>query len=77
MTKFCTYDEFKEGVTTLKEFCLLRAQSISAQLDGTIPSTSEGQTQDTFSLVDGSNITVSAMGSMGDMRGGHRAYERD
>lgn len=77
VTKFCTYDEFKEGVTTLKEFCLLRAQSIGAQLDGTIPSTSEGQTQDTFSLVDGSNITVSAMGSMGDMRGGHRAYERD
>ena len=72
VTKFCTYDEFKEGVTTLKEFCLLRAQSISAQLDGTIPSTSEGQTQDTFSLVDGSNIAVSAMGSMGDMGRGHR-----
>lgn len=77
VTKFCTYDEFKEGVTTLKEFCLLRAQSISAQLDGTIPSTSEGQTQDTFSLVDGSNIAVSAMGSMGDIGWGHRAYERD
>ena len=24
-TKFCTYEEFEEGVSTLKEFCLLRA----------------------------------------------------
>lgn len=77
VTKFCTYDEFKEGVTTLKEFCLLRAQSINAQLDGITPSTSEGQLQNTSSLVDGSDIVVSAMGSMGDMRGGHRAYERN
>lgn len=77
VTKFCTYDEFKEGVSTLKEFCLLRARSINAQLGGTIPSTSEGQMQDTSSLVDGSNITVSAMGSMGDIGRGHRAYERD
>lgn len=74
VTKFCTYEEFEEGVSTLKEFCLLRAQSINAQLDGTIPSILEKQIQDDSSFVDGSAITISAMGSMGaigDMPGGH------
>ena len=33
-TKFCTYDEFKTGVDRLKSFCLLRAESISGQLNG-------------------------------------------
>lgn len=42
-TKFCTYDEFLTGIDTLKEFCLLRAESISGQLDGTIGFTSEEQ----------------------------------
>ena len=69
-TKFCTYEEFKNGVSTLKEFCLLRAESVSNQLDGTIPSTSEGQTQDSSALVDASELSVSDMGSMGNMRGG-------
>ena len=38
-TKFCTYDEFETGVQTLKNFCYLRAQSVTGQLDGSIPST--------------------------------------
>ncbi|MCR5374281.1 MAG: CotH kinase family protein [Lachnospiraceae bacterium] len=65
-TKFCTYEEFEEGVATLKEFCELRAQSVRGQLDGTIPSTSEGQSEDNSAFIDASNITVSAMGSMGN-----------
>lgn len=69
-TKFCTYEEFKKGVSVLKEFCLLRAESVSGQLSGTIPSTSEGQAQDSSALVDASGLTVSDMGSMGKMRGG-------
>lgn len=68
-TKFCTYDEFTAGVSTLKEFCLLRAQSISGQLDGSIPATSDGQKQDNSALIDASGITVSEMGSMGNMSG--------
>ncbi|MDE6386195.1 MAG: CotH kinase family protein [Lachnospiraceae bacterium] len=66
-TKFCTYEEFETGVSTLKNFCLLRAQSISGQLDGTIPSTSEGQAQDSSSLIDAGGIEISDMGDMGDM----------
>lgn len=69
-TKFCKYEEFEKGVSTLKEFCLLRAESVNGQLDGTIPSTSEEQTQDSSTLVDASALSVSDMGSMGNMRGG-------
>lgn len=68
-TKFCTYDEFKEGVSTLKDFCLLRAESVSGQLNGVIPSTADGQEQDSSTFIDGGSLTVSAMGSMGDMMG--------
>lgn len=67
-TKFCTYEEFEAGTTTLKEFCLLRAKSISGQLDGTIGSTTETQKSDT--LIDAGNIQISAMGSMRNSMGG-------
>ena len=63
--KFCTYDEFETGVDTLKSFCLLRAESIRGQLDGTIPSTSDGQQEDDAALVDASSISLTDMGSMG------------
>ena len=69
-TKFCTYEEFKNGVSALREFCLLRAKSVSGQLDGTIPSTSAGQAQDTSALIDASGLTISDMGSMGNVMGG-------
>lgn len=66
-TKFCTYEEFTAGIDTLKEFCLLRAQSIQGQLDGAIGATSETQSQDT--LVDAGDIVISDMGSMGNRMG--------
>lgn len=69
-TKFCTYEEFETGIATLKTFCLLRAESINGQLDGTIPSTSDGQAQDESALVDASNIQISDMGSMNNSMGG-------
>lgn len=74
-TKFCTYEEFKDGVSTLKEFCLMRAESVSGQLAETIPSTSEGQAQNSTLLVDASELTVSDMGSMGNMMGGGKFPE--
>lgn len=64
-SKFCTYEEFEAGIVTLKEFCMLRAESIRGQLDGLIPSTSDGQTADGASLVDAGDMEISAMGSMG------------
>lgn len=67
-TKFCTYEEFEKGIDTLKAFCLLRAESINAQLDGTIASTSEEQDKET--LIDASALVISDMGSMNGGKGG-------
>ncbi len=71
-TAFCSYNEFEEGVSTLRQFCLLRAQSVSGQLDGTIPSTQDGQNADSSMLIDASSLDAEAMGgqSMGGMPGG-------
>lgn len=67
-TKFCTYEEFETGIDTLKEFCLLRAESVSGQLDGTIAATSEEQTSET--LISATHISISDMGSMSNSMGG-------
>ena len=67
-TKFCTYEEFEKGVATLKEFCLLRAESVKGQLGGTIGTTSA--TQKNEALIDASHINTSDMGSMGGGKGG-------
>lgn len=69
-TGFYTYEEFETGVKTLRNFCRLRAESASGQLDGTIPSTAEGQAEDSSRLIDASSITLSDMGTMGH-GGGH------
>lgn len=67
-TAFYTYDQYQAGVKTLKEFGKLRAESIQGQLDGTVASTHDTQKEDSKSLIDGSGITISDMGSQG--RGG-------
>ncbi|MGN1399762.1 MAG: CotH kinase family protein [Erysipelotrichaceae bacterium] len=67
-TKFCTYEEFEKGINTLKEFCLLRAESVNAQLNGTIASTSDQQDNET--LIDASALSISDMGSMDGGQGG-------
>lgn len=69
-TKFCTYEEFETGIETLEQFCLLRAESIQGQLDGTIPSTSDGQAEDSSALVDASELSISDMGTMNNSMGG-------
>ena len=72
-TKFCTFEEFTKGVEALKEFVSLRAESVQGQLDGSIPSTMAEQNAGA-ALIDASHISISDMGSMGDM-GGHGAPE--
>ena len=63
-TKFCTYEEFEAGAETLKKFCLLRAESITGQLNGTIPSTSEEQKSNSSALIDADGLNITDMGSM-------------
>lgn len=71
-TKFCTYEEFETGVSTLRGFCLLRAESISGQLDGSIGSASDSQESDT--LIDAGNLQISDMGSMDNSMGKGNAF---
>lgn len=69
ITKFCTYEEFKTGADTLKAFCLLRAESVKGQLDGTIAATFDGQNEDSTSLVEASHISIYDMGAMESGKG--------
>ena len=66
---FFSYDEFRTAIEQLSEFCELRLESISGQLDGSIPSTTAAQRSNSAALIDGSQIDLSAMGEFG-MGGG-------
>lgn len=65
-TKFCTYEDFEKGAEALKEFCVLRAESVNGQLGGSIPSTSDGQSADSSNLVSADGLELSATGNMGN-----------
>ena len=54
---FCTPSQFQSALDELKLFCSLRGQSIRGQLDGTIPSTTEGQKADSSALIDTSGLS--------------------
>ena len=69
-SKFCTHEQFLTGAETIKSYCLLRAESVRGQLDGTIPSTSSGQSADSSALIDTGSLNISSMGTMGGSRGG-------
>lgn len=62
-TAFYTYEEFTLGVETLRQFCSLRNESISMQLEN-------GETTENMGYADASSITLSDMGSMNGSRGG-------
>ncbi|PYG89550.1 CotH protein [Ruminiclostridium sufflavum DSM 19573] len=64
-TAFYSYDKYTAAVEVIKEFGKLRAQSIQGQLDGTIPSTTDGQASESGKLIDAAAINLSTMGSQG------------
>lgn len=63
-TAFYTPEEYEAAVEALGEAVTLRGESILGQLEGSIPSTDEGQQEDPASLVDASSLVLSAMGTM-------------
>ena len=69
-TAFYTYDEFETGVDTLVKFISARVESIKKQLSGEIPATAADRNGDGYTLVDGSDITVSDMGTFMGGKGG-------
>lgn len=68
---FYTYEEYSAAAEMLVQVVTLRAESVSGQLDGTIPSTDDGQTS-SDALIDTSGIDISIMGGMGGGNGGQR-----
>ena len=55
---FCDGTDFEASAKALHDFCSLRARSVRYQLNGTIPSTVEGQKNDPSKLVDGSKVSL-------------------
>ena len=64
-----TYEEYIKGSETLYNLVMLRAESLRSQLDGAIPSTSEGQKTDLSTIVDASSINISDLGTFMGGRG--------
>ena len=69
-TAFYSVEEFDQGVQTLKQFCLLRAQSIRKQLDGDLATQTDQQ--DSAAKVDASGLQLSTRGGMGGGNDRHR-----
>lgn len=69
-TKFCTYEEYQTGLAAIAKFCELRSESVTGQLSGTIPSTTDGQKADSSALIDSSSLDISDMGTMNMGMGG-------
>ena len=61
---YFTYEQYESVLPVFIELCMLRAESIAGQLDGTVPSTTTGQAQNSSALINASHLNMSALGSM-------------
>ncbi len=68
-TKECTYEDYLTAIKTLRAFCQARGESILGQLDGSIPSTTAGQSEDSSALIQ-VDFALSDMGAQGGGKGG-------
>lgn len=71
-----SYEEYEAAAQMLYDTVMLRAESVQGQLDGSIPSTTEGQRADSGALIDASAIDIETMGvfSMGGFGGETGAF---
>ncbi len=69
-TAFCSYEDHLTGVETIVNFCLLRAQSVRGQLEGTIPATIKAQAENPDARIDGSTVWLPDLGEVEDLRNG-------
>ena len=67
-TRFVSYDKYQTAVRTFQDFGIARSQSIRAQLEGRLPATIRGQSEDKSQFIDASHISIPAIGNMRDMR---------
>ena len=64
-TAFYTYEQYQKSLPALKKFAALRAKSILGQIDGSIPSTWEGQKAAGAELIPTDDLDLSLLGGMG------------
>lgn len=76
-TAFYDYEAYEAGAEMLLDTIRLRAESVRGQLDGSIPSTDEGQRADDTALIDASFIDLSVMGTFMGGGGGGMGPGRD
>lgn len=62
-TAFCSYEEYREAVSAFAALGDLRSQSVQGQLDGSVPSTTSGQSADPEKLISADGLDLSALGS--------------
>ena len=62
-TAFYSYDEYKDGLSAIKTYGELRAESITGQLKGVIPSTYEEQ-KNSKTLVNADALDIQSLGTM-------------
>lgn len=63
-TAFYSYEQYRTATENLKKFVLLRAESVEAQLKGTIPA-SDSERDNTTDYIDASTVDLKAMGIQG------------
>lgn len=67
-TAFCSYEDHLLAADVLEEVCLLRAESIRAQLNGQIPITLRGQNKYPKKKLDTSHIHLEDLGDFEDLK---------
>lgn len=67
-TAFCSYADWQLGAKTIRNFCLLRAESVRGQLDGTIPFTIAAQAENKSNFIDASSIWLPDLGEIADLK---------
>ncbi|WP_051280877.1 CotH kinase family protein [Anaerovorax odorimutans] len=73
----CSYEEYENATATLKQILILRGESIKGQLDGSIPSTTTGQSENPELLITSDDIDLSSLGSMGGGKGDGNEKDRN
>ena len=65
-TAFCSGADHQLAVDTLEQVCLLRAESIRGQLDGSLPSTLRAQAEYPDAKIDASGVRLEDLGDFDD-----------
>ena len=66
-TAFCSGADHQLAVDTLEQVCLLRAESIRGQLDGSLPSTLRAQAEYPDAKIDASGVRLEDLGDFDDL----------